>query len=374
MIILIPAYEPGDSLTALVSALLACDVDAQVLVVDDGSGERFASVFAAARSAGAEVLTHIHNRGKGAALKTGFAHVLARYPDDDVITADSDGQHTVTDILRVADELRTDAVIGEPVLVLGCRSFSGSVPARSRIGNTIARGLFRSAAGWALSDTQTGLRGIPAPLLEWHLAQPGDRFEYELTVLLHAHRSGIATRELPIDTVYLERNASSHFRPVIDSLRVMVPLVLFAGSSLISFAVDTVALLVLNMLSGWLIPSIIAARVLSAGVNFTLNRRYVFDRSAARVRSQAVRYAVLAFALLASNIAWMAFLTDAGMPLLLAKIATEIVLFVISYGVQRSFVFGSAERVDAPKTAHSNRIDAPGAMKPDITTPTRSTP
>lgn len=353
---LIPALEPGAALPALVSDLLARDPDIEVLVVDDGSDHRYVSVFGAAAAAGATVIRHEANRGKGAALKTGFAYALARFPDEDVVTADADGQHTPGDIIRIADALRADAADGDRALILGCRAFTGAVPVRSRVGNTIARGLFRASAGWALSDTQTGLRGIPATLLAWHLEQTGDRFEYELTVLLHAHRAGIATREVPIETVYLAANASSHFRPVLDSVRVILPVVLFAGSSLLAFAVDTAALLLLSSLTGWLIPSIIAARVVSAGVNFTVNRRVVFARTGQRMRTQAIRYAVLAVALLASNIAWMAFLTDAGVPLLVAKIVTEVVLFVISYGVQRGFVFGAEEREYRSKAPHSNRI------------------
>ncbi|GAA5032370.1 glycosyltransferase [Microbacterium fluvii] len=378
MIVLIPAYEPSAVLPHLVAAIGEADPEAQVLVVDDGSGIRYRPVFDDAVAAGAVVLTHESNRGKGAALKTGFAHIATAWPGEDVVTADADGQHTVPDIVRVADELRRDAAAERPALVLGVRVFTGDdVPARSRFGNTVTRWLFRAASGTAVSDTQTGLRGVPATMLDWLRQLPGDRFEYELTMLLRAPRAGFALREVPITTVYLEQNASSHFRPIVDSLRVMLPILLFAGSSLLAFFVDTVALLAFNALTGWLIPSIIAARVLSAGVNFTVNRRVVFARGG-RIGVQALRYGVLALALLASNIAWMAFLTDAGVPLLLAKITTEIVLFVISYGVQRGFVFGAegaaAELVSADKTRHSKRIGGDVRMGEHIVNIGRTTP
>ncbi|BDV31222.1 bifunctional glycosyltransferase family 2/GtrA family protein [Microbacterium terricola] len=340
MIVLIPALDPGDTLPRLVADLLAADPDTQVLVVDDGSSIRSSPVFTAAQAAGATVIAHDVNHGKGAALKSGFAHIAQAWPGEDVVTADADGQHTVADIVRVAERLRADATADEPTLVLGCRTFSGpGVPARSRIGNTATRWLFRAAAGTPVSDTQTGLRGIPATLLDWLRGLHGERFEYELTMLLRAPRDGIALTEVPIETVYLGRNESSHFRPVIDSLRVLLPIVLFAGSSLLAFLVDTIALLVFTALTGWMVPSIVAARVLSAAVNFTVNRRVVFARGG-RIGVQALRYGLLALALLGSNIAWMSFLTDSGWALLPAKIATEIVLFVISYGVQRSVVFG----------------------------------
>lgn len=340
MIVLIPAYEPGAHLEPLVVALLAADPDLEVVVVDDGSGPAFAPVFDGVRAAGAAVLHHERNRGKGAALKTGLAHVLEQHPGDDAVTADADGQHTVTDILRIADALRADAGADRRAIVLGCRAFSGEVPLRSRAGNAFARGLFRLAAGWRLSDTQTGLRGIPATAVAWMREQPGERFEYEQNVLLRCRRAGLATRELPIATVYLEHNASSHFRPVADSLRIVLPLALFAGSSLLAFLIDTVALLVLTALTGWLVPSIVAARVLSATVNFTVNRRLVFRPGGGPLVRQVLRYAVLAGALLASNIVWIDALARLGVPLLVAKITTEAVLFVTSYGVQRALVFG----------------------------------
>jgi len=342
VIVLIPAYEPGPRLAGVVAGLLGADPDVEVVVVDDGSGPGFAPVFALVAGLGATVLRHGVNLGKGAALRTGFDHVIRAHPGDDVVTADADGQHTVTDILRVADELRADAAAGTPSLVLGCRAFSGRVPVRSRAGNAVARSVFRLAAGWSLSDTQTGLRGIPAELVEWVRDQPGERFAYEQNVLLRSRRAGVAAREVPIETVYLDGNASSHFRPVADSLRIMLPLLLFAASSLIAFAVDTVVLLVLTAVTGALIPAIIAARAVSATVNFAVNRRVVFRaRGRAGMPRQLVRYAVLALALLASNIVWLDALTRYGVPLVAAKVLTEAVLFVTSYGVQRSFVFGT---------------------------------
>lgn len=363
MIVVIPALEPGPALPHLVRELAASDPDVEVLVVDDGSGPAFAEVFRACRQAGARVLHHPGNHGKGAALKTAFADVLRRRPGEDVVTADADGQHRVADILRIANGLREDAASGEPAMILGCRGFTGPVPLRSRAGNAASRGLFRLAAGWSLSDTQTGLRGLPSSVLPWLVEVPGDRFEYEQNILLRAHRAGVATREIPIETVYLDHNASSHFRPVADSLRVVLPIVLFGGSSLLAFFIDTLALLAMTALTGSLVLSIVVARLVSASVNFLVNRRVVFGRRGPGRWPQAVRYALLAGLLLASNIVWMQALTSFGVPLLAAKIATEAVLFVTSYGVQRSLVFGRSELESPAKARHRNHIDAPTRME-----------
>lgn len=386
MIVLIPAYEPAASLETVVDGIFAADADVEVIVVDDGGGPAYAATFARIAAHGATVLRHERNRGKGAALKTGLDHVLSVHPGDDVVTADADGQHTVGDILRVAEGLREDAAAGTPALILGCRAFSGKVPARSRAGNAMARAVFRLAAGWRLSDTQTGLRGIPAEHIEFMLDQQGDRFEYEQNVLLRCRSAGVRTREIPIETVYLEGNASSHFRPLADSARIALPLLLFAGSSLIAFLVDTIALLLLTAATGALVPSIVAARLLSASVNFAVNRRVVF-RGATRAPTggggmpgQALRYAVLAVALLASNVVWLEALTGFGVPLLVAKIATEAVLFVTSYGVQRSFVFHTpataaprAELGSGAGARHRNPIAPTARMDSDKYTFGRNT-
>jgi glycosyltransferase involved in cell wall biosynthesis len=367
VIVLIPSYEPGAHLVPLVGSLVALRPDVEVVVVDDGSGRAYAEVFADARLAGATVLHHPENRGKGAALKTGFAFASERCPDEDIVTADADGQHTPSDILRIADELRADAGTGTAALVLGVRDLRGDVPLRSRFGNAVARGLFRVAAGWRSSDTQTGLRGIPASMREWAREVPGERFEYEIEVLLRVRGAGFIAREVPIETVYLEQNASSHFRPVADSWRVTLPLLAFAGSSLIAFLADTVTLLLLSAVlpagSLSLVAAVVIARIVSASLNFAVNRRFVFPRGGAHdIRRQARRYVLLAAVLLASNVMWMAALTSFGMPLIAAKIVTEAVLFLLSYLVQRQVVF---QDFAAPKERHRKREGATTQMDAD---------
>lgn len=359
MIVLIPAYEPSAQLPRLVTALVAAGLD--VVVVDDGSGHAYAEVFAQATAAGAELLRHERNCGKGVALKTGMRHIQRAYPGSGIVTADADGQHTPGDIVAVADAVRTAG----GALVLGCRGFDGRVPLRSRVGNGISRRLFRLAAGWSLSDTQTGLRGIPAAMIPWSLQVPGDRFEYEQRVLLELRRAGFAAVEQRIETVYLGQNESSHFRPVLDSARVMLPVLVFAASSLLGFVVDTVALFVLHALTGALVPSIVVARVLSASVNFAANRRLVFMRRGREgLAREAVKYSLLAGVLLASNVVWISYLTGRGMPLWVAKLITELVLFVTSYRAQRGVVFGGAYRDRGTAIADTSPAPTPSTVKP----------
>lgn len=367
--VLIPAFEPDGRLVELVRAL----VDVPVLIVDDGSGAYYADVFAAAAVAGAVVVTHSRNRGKGAALRTGFAEIVRRWPSAAVVTADADGQHTPDDIRRVAaavdpahdgDGGDGDGGNGVATIVLGARAFTGgAVPARSRVGNVITRGLFRLATGQRLSDTQTGLRGYPATTLPWLQALRGDRFEYEFALLLKAREAGIALSEVPIATVYLDGNASSHFRPLRDSARVYAPLLRFAASALLAFAVDTLALLLFQALTGWLLFSVVAARVVSASLNFAVNRSLVFGaRRSVPLRTAAARYFSLAGLLLTASFGMLTALSDLGVPLVAAKLVTDATLFGVSFAVQRAVVFAPATSpVTAPVTAP---VAAPTSRSP----------
>ncbi len=222
MIVLIPAYQPDDRLAAIVADLRLALPGSEELVVDDGSGQPYHDAFRRAAEAGATVIGYGANRGKGAALKSGMRWVLAHRPGTDVVTVDADGQHRVVDVVRVADAVRPG------VLVLGGRRFTGSVPARSRLGNAVTRWVFRLITGDAVYDTQTGLRGYGHDVMPWLLSVPGERFEYESNVLVRAGDEGIRIVEIEIETVYDPASYSSHFRPLADSWRIYRPLLAYA--------------------------------------------------------------------------------------------------------------------------------------------------
>ncbi len=219
--VLIPAWLPEPILTSLVMQLAAQGFGA-VILVDDGSGNCFAALFdRLAALPRIHLLRHAVNRGKGRALKTGFNYCLTELPHlDGVVTADADGQHKPEDILRVALAMQTS---GDRA-VLGSRAFAHAMPWRNRLGNTLTRSVFGWLSGTWLHDTQTGLRALPRALLPELLALKGERYEYEMTVLAHLCRTGNAPLEVPIETVYLPGNKSSHFHPVLDSVRICLVL------------------------------------------------------------------------------------------------------------------------------------------------------
>jgi putative flippase GtrA len=341
MIVLIPSYEPNDQLVSLVGALRSADQTLPIVIVNDGSSPAFDSVYEAARTEGVTVVQHPHNLGKGRALKTGFAHIAECFPGADVVCADSDGQHRIGDILRVADALHgRDATI-----VLGSRGWTGDVPFKSRFGNSLTRLVFRASTGRRVADTQTGLRAYPASMLPWLQAIEGERFEYEMSVLLDATKAGFAVEEVAIDTVYMEGNESTHFRPLVDSFRVYVPFLKFSLSSLVSFVVDIVALFLFNALFDRLLPAVVTARALSSIANFSINRLVVFrHQDPTSLRQSASRYFALAIGVLIANYALLHLLHERlRMALLAAKLLTEVGLFVAGFQVQRRFVFGRSK-------------------------------
>lgn len=223
--VLIPAWKPDGRLPALVEELLARGFR-HVVVVDDGNGTAYADLFTClACQAAVHICRHPQNRGKGRALKTGFMHLLATEPGlAGVVTADADGQHRPEDILRVAQALLEEVAAATPSPVLGVRSFTGRVPWKSRLGNLWTCRIFAWVTGTLLPDTQTGLRGLPVSLLPALLSVPGERYEFEMAMLVALCKTKCRVRPLPIETVYLEGNRSSHFHPVRDSLRVYAAL------------------------------------------------------------------------------------------------------------------------------------------------------
>ena len=217
-VVLLPVFKPGPHLSELVTALLTWLPEPdRVVIVDDGTGPAADALLAEIEALGCTVLRLPANRGKGVALKTGFRHILSRYPGSTVVCADGDGQHSVADIRAVAERA------GSGHIVLGVRRFD-RMPPRSRLGNTVTQAMFRAATGRTVTDTQTGLRAYPADLLDQLCAVPGERFEYEMNVLLHAAATGRPIDEVPIPATYLNGNEGSHFSGLTDSVRIYVPL------------------------------------------------------------------------------------------------------------------------------------------------------
>lgn len=336
MNVLIPSYEPDERLLRLIEQLRELG-RFPIVVVDDGSGEAYSKLFQAVQELGCTVITHSRNKGKGYALKTGFRYFEQKGTEDGIICADSDGQHLPIDIMRMARQIEEH----RGHVILGSRRFTGQVPLRSRFGNAMTRFVFSFTTGKRIYDTQTGLRGYSADMLSWLCSIPGDRFEYEMNLLLEAPDAGYPFIEVPINTVYLNHNESSHFRPIADSTRVYMPFLKFSATSVLSAVIDYLLLLLIHLFSSSLLLAVIGSRLSSSIFNYTMNRNYVFsNRNKSNMQASMTKYFSLVVVILMLNYGLMYLCYEKlGIPLLAAKLLTEASLFLFSFWSQRKFVY-----------------------------------
>lgn len=347
--VIIPAYKPDEKLIKALTDLVETGFS-DILVVDDGSGEAYSSVFAQVTALPqCTLLRHPVNRGKGAALKTAMTFFLDNRPEQvGAVTADADGQHLAKDIAAVAAAMQESGSI-----VLGVRDFSDpKVPLRSKAGNKITIGVFRLFFGMKIHDTQTGLRAFPRDLLPQIVSVKGDRYEFETEMLFRMKKNRLPFGEVGISTVYIEGNQSSHFRVVRDSLRIYSLILKYLFSSVGAAVVDEGAFYLFKrlfgsaaVLLGFLPTTFLAAflaRVISSLINYLINAKVVFEGKANR--RTLIRYYILAAAqiLLSAAVVFLfENLLSISSPFLstLIKIVTDTVLFFFSFRIQHIWVF-----------------------------------
>lgn len=347
--VVIPAYKPDERLPRYITDLKAAGFTA-VTVVDDGGGADYAPLFDELEREGVRVLRHPVNRGKGAALKTAFALLRDDPEVEAVITADCDGQHTAENVQAIADGLAS----APGTLVLAQRRFDENTPSRSLAGNRVTSAALRIFYDIRLKDTQTGLRGIPAEMLGEIAALSGDRYDYELNMLMWAKRRGVAFTGVEIEALYFDNNAGSHYRTVVDSLpilyRVLSGMIQYAISAGLSAVVDVAAY---GLLVYLLLPAVwpegvritvaaVIARTVSSVVNFFCNRHLPTAQNR-KVSGTIWKYYCLWAVQLAASVAGTTLLCKwLGLGELLAKLLTDLVLALASYQVQMRWVFAKA--------------------------------
>lgn len=340
--IIIPSLSPDERLISIVREIIN-EGYKYVLIVDDGSDEKYKSFFDDVEQLGGTVVHHAVNLGKGRAIKTAFNYILTNWPQVEYgITADSDGQHTVTDINKCVNAL----IDNQDKLVLGSRNFSGeNIPFRSRFGNKLTSKVMKILVGVSINDTQTGLRGMSRDLMKKYLAVDGERFEYEMNMLLYSKEMNISIVEVPIETIYLEENKSSHFRPFQDSIKIYGLFLRFIVASLSSFVIDIgLFSLATFLLRGvfpeyYIIVSTIIARVISSVYNFFMNRHGVFKSNDHLGKTMIKYYTLAVLQMSISAVGVWALCGLWGNNETLIKIIVDCLLFVISFQIQREWVF-----------------------------------
>lgn len=344
--ILIPALDPDQHLIEIITELVHSETGkTPIVVVDDGSeSQTIFNEILGQFGPRVKVLYHQYNRGKGEALKTGFRYLLEQDDIVGIATMDSDGQHTVADVKRCIALFQRHP----QSLILGVRTFPTDIPWRSRFGNQLTESLVRKLTGLKITDTQTGLRVIPATYARDALAFTGERYAFEFEMLLQTRKKDVAVLEQPIQTIYIDSNRASHFRVIRDSLSIYLRFVKFALSGAASFLID----IVLYTLIVWLTKSYsldsimgatVIARLLSSIANYMINHKLVFNNEG---HATLVKY----FALMCVQMIVSGYLThgltqilmvvvNSGLISTAAKMIVDFGLFLVSYQIQKRLIF-----------------------------------
>lgn len=345
--VILPSYNPSDKLVQAVNCLTAAGFD-DIIIINDGSSKECSCYFEAAKENKAvTVIEHNKNMGKGRALKTGFEYFLKnRAEKSGVVTTDDDLQHNCNDIIACVKKMEDTNTA-----VFGARSFKEkNIPPKSRIGNNITSFTFRFFCGIKITDTQTGLRAIPSSYIPTLIETSGERFEYETNMLLAMKQNDLKFTEIPIKTIYNDNNSSTHFNPFKDSIRIYAVILKYLISSLGASIIDLLAFTLLNLIlpekmEEWkrIFIATAAARIISSAVNYTINRKKVFN-SKSKVKSSLPKYYALCIcqAALSFGLVYMItslFGTTKSLLQTVYKIAVDIILFLLCFTVQREWVF-----------------------------------
>lgn len=347
VILLIPAYQPDETLTEVVSKTLKLAKDElfefECIIINDGSNTVVAKdTFDKLHHLDCvSVISHKENQGKGAALKTGIRNILGTYPETSVVvTADADGQHLPKDIINVA----WNSLFNE-TNSLGVREFDKDVPLRSRLGNIVTRWVFRLLHGTHIVDTQTGLRAITNTDLESLLDIKHDGYDYELEMLVKMVENK-PLHQIPIATVYESGNPTSHFNPIMDSLKIYAVLLRHTVVTLLVACIDFMIFIAMTKLDQPVALSLIVSRAVSTAILFSLAREFVF-RSSENIFIQLLKF----FALVAVNIVFLwafiqSMVNQFGFNRITAMVVGYLIFFFGNFLVQRYYIFGQRKKVD----------------------------
>lgn len=322
IVLIIPSLEPKENFIKFLSD--AKKSFKNIIVVNDGSSSKYDYIFKKIEKDKILVLKHHINLGKGQALKTAFNYVLHNMSNIEIIvTADSDGQHAIKDIVKCAE----NALENKDKLILGVRNFSKkNVPLRNKFGNKLTCFVLKSLFNIEITDSQTGLRAFSIKTLEKIINSKGSRFEYETNVLIDAKRNGILFKEVKIDTIYLEdSNKNSHFNPIIDSYkvyRVFYKEIIFL---LLSYIINILVFSIIYLeKSTLLIPAVFLSKIISTCSNILLNRDKEYNTN--YFTNQVINVFISAFV-----VSSISAYTD---KIILWKIITDLIIAIIMLNIK----------------------------------------
>ena len=348
VVLLIPAYNPSQKLIKLVKDL-GNDFK-KIIIVNDGSTNRASEkIFLELESNEiCDVIGYSQNRGKGGALKYGINYYLENYKNEykGIVTADADYQHSVSDIINVSLRL----IGNQDSIILGVRDFnSKNVPRSNRFGNKITSFIFKLLYGVKISDTQTGLRGIPNRYLNLSLEISGQRFEYEMSMLIKLVKEKIFIIQVPITTIYYKRSESKFIKtldPIIIYKVLFTEYIKFTLSSLFSSVIDLVIFtLFISVFTNInnnikIILGTFFARIVSGFINFNINKNLVFN-SHERSDKILCKFYFYTFGTMLTSALCVMLLHNIFPNVLetLLKIIVDVAIYFVGYRIQKKYIY-----------------------------------
>lgn len=315
---IVPAYNPGQAVKSVVSE--TAEFIDKIYLIDDGSDNKNKKFLKDCSSLErVSLITLPENRGKGHALITGLREAL-KFSPDYIITIDSDGQHNPQEIIKFIDFLEKKA---QPLdFLIGSRNKIRKMPFRSKFGNLFTAFIFYFFFKNLVIDTQSGFRTFSRAFAEdmVNKVRPG-RYETEMKMLIYAVNSGCWLQEIPIDTIYIEGNRNSKFRPLQDSARVLSVFSSYA----IKFLLDYLLFLYLAYISNiYFIYSHIASKAISEAYAFAVNRRINKCKNSSKSKIQIKNIISIIFSICSTAVLLYALVQWGDVPKAAAKPAAEI--------------------------------------------------
>ena len=226
------------------------------------------------------------------------------------------------------------------------------VPEKSSFGNKITSSVFKILYGIKITDTQTGLRGIPLKLVEEFQKIQGNRYEYETNMLIYCIKEQIEMIEEPITTVYIDKNVNSNFRPVKDSImiygRILNSFLKYSTISILSFILDIVIFKVFLMIvklnieqAKLIIIATVFARIISSLFNYILNKKVTFKSKEKVIRTLVKYYILCVTQMIISGLLVATIYSVTGWTEVGIKLIIDTILFVVNYRIQKIWVFNT---------------------------------
>ena len=215
IVIIIPAYNPDETLYELIQKLKQNEYK-KIIVVNDGSSK---IEYIQRIKPWVSLIENKTNQGKCMAIKLSMEYCLENFSSViGIITVDADGQHLVEDINKIYEVFRKNPTS----VILGSRDFTQKgIPLKSKIGNRLFSKFLQYKTKVMIRDTQTGLRAIPITYIQQVKVIRGTRFEYETNMLLYYIRNHINIKEVAIKNIYINKNKASNYKPIKDSIKIL---------------------------------------------------------------------------------------------------------------------------------------------------------